>query len=34
MAVIRHLDDFLRFTTPEGKIFWLEIREKLERLNE
>jgi hypothetical protein len=33
-AVIRHIDGFLNSTTPEGKIFWLRIREKLERLNE
>lgn len=34
IAVIRHIDSFLPSTTPEGKIFWLKIREKLERLNE
>lgn len=34
IATIRHIDGFLRSTTPEGKIFWLRIREKLERLNE
>ena len=34
IAVIRHIDGFLKSTTPEGKIFWLKIREKLERFNE
>jgi len=34
IAIIRHIDGFLRSTTPEGKIFWLKIREKLERINE
>ena len=34
IAVIRHIDSFLHSTTPEGKIFWLKIREKLKRLNE
>lgn len=33
-ATIRHIDGFLPSTTPEGKTFWLKIREKLERLNE
>ena len=34
IAVIRHINGFLQSTTPKGKIFWLKIREKLERLSE
>ena len=33
-ATTRQIDGFLNQTTPDGKIFWLKIREKLERLNE
>ena len=33
-ATIRHIDSFLEVISPNEKNFWLNFRQKLERLNE
>ena len=33
-AIIRQIDSFLPVTSKDAKIFWLQFRQKLERLTE
>jgi hypothetical protein len=34
LAIIKSIDSFLPTLSTDGKIFWLKIRENLERLSE
>jgi len=33
-AIIRHIDSFLSMESKESKNFWLNVRHRLERLND